>query len=207
MFGNIYALTADGLSFRQLRDYAEQARAEILKIPGAGKVELLGAQDEVIYLNFSTRHVAALGLDQQAVLQQPAAAERRGAVGRHPGRPRAGDAPGQRPVHLESRACEAVNLRVNDRFFRLADIATITRGYVDPPQPMFRFNGQPAIGIAIGMKANGNILQFGKDLQGAHARDRRRRCRSASACISSPTSRRSSRRRSAASPRRCSRRS
>ncbi len=58
-----------------------------------------------------------------------------------------------------------MNLRVNDRFFRLSDIATITRGYVDPPQPMFRFNGQPAIGIAIGMKANGNILQFGKDLR------------------------------------------
>ena len=61
--------TADGLSFRQLRDYAEQARAEILKIPGAGKVELLGTQDEVIYLDFSTRHVAGLGLDQQAVLK------------------------------------------------------------------------------------------------------------------------------------------
>ena len=69
VFGNIYAFTADGLSFRQLRDYAEQARAEILKIPGAGKVELLGAQDEVIYLDFSTQQIAGLGLDQQAVIQ------------------------------------------------------------------------------------------------------------------------------------------
>ena len=59
----------------------------------------------------------------------------------------------------------AVNIRVNDRFFRLTDVATITRGYGDPPQPMFRFNGQPAIGIAIGMKPNGNLLQFGEDLK------------------------------------------
>ena len=61
----------------------------------------------------------------------------------------------------------AVNIRVNDRFFRLADVATITRGYVDPPQPMFRFNGQPAIGIAIGMKANSNLIEFGEGLQGS----------------------------------------
>ncbi len=145
---------------------------QILKIPGAGKVELLGTQDEVIHLNFSTRHVAGLGLDQQAVLnslqQQNAVAP--------PGVIQAGPEQVTLRVsgHFKSvQSLEAVNLRVNDRFFRLSDIATITRGYVDPPQPMFRFNGEPAIGIAIGMKANGNILQFGKDLRGAHARDRR----------------------------------
>ena len=44
VYGIIYAFTADGLSFRQLRDYAEQARAEILKIPSAGKVDLIGTQ-------------------------------------------------------------------------------------------------------------------------------------------------------------------
>ena len=69
VFGNIYAFTSDGLSFRQLRDYAERVRTEILKIPNAGRVELLGTQDEVIYLDFSTQHVAGLGIDQQAVLQ------------------------------------------------------------------------------------------------------------------------------------------
>ena len=69
VFGNIYAFTSDGLSLRQLRDYAERARTEILTVPNAGKVELLGTQDEVIYLDFSTQHVAGLGIDQQAVLQ------------------------------------------------------------------------------------------------------------------------------------------
>ncbi len=63
VFGTIYALTTDGLSFRQLRDYAEQTRTQVLKIPGAGRVELLGVQDEVVHLNFSTQHVAGLGLD------------------------------------------------------------------------------------------------------------------------------------------------
>ncbi|MEA2849368.1 MAG: multidrug efflux pump, partial [Rhodospirillaceae bacterium] len=164
VFGNIYALTADGLSFRQLRDYAEQARAQILKLPSAGRVELLGVQDEVVHLNFSTRHIAGLGIDQQAVLtslQQQNAVAPSGIV-------QAG--PETVSLRVSGRftsveSLRAVNIRVNDRFFRLTDVATITRGYVDPPQPMFRFNGQPAIGIAIGMKANSNLIQFGKDLR------------------------------------------
>ena len=186
---------------RQLRDYVEQARAEILKIPGAGKVEILGTQDEVLYLNFSTRKLAALGIDQQAVLnslQPQNAVTPAGVIQAGPERVRCGSAGSCRSEP------GTVNLRVNDRFFRLADIANIRRGYVDPAQPMFRFNGQPAIGMAIGMKANGNILQFGKVCRRA-CRDRRT-CRWASAYTSSPTSLRWWKRRSAASPRRCSKR-
>ena len=59
----------------------------------------------------------------------------------------------------------ALNLRINDRFFRLSDVATISRGYVDPPQALFRFNGQPAIGLAIGMKTGANLLEFGEALR------------------------------------------
>ncbi|CAN5561001.1 efflux RND transporter permease subunit [soil metagenome] len=164
VFGNIYAFTADGLSFRQLRDYAERTRTEILKIPGAGKVELLGVQNEVIYLDFSTRQVAGLDVDQQAVLQSLQA---QNAVA-----PSGVVQAGPQRVSLRvtggftsEESLRAINIRVRDRFFRLADVATITRGYVDPPQPMFRYNGQPAIGLAIGMKPNNNLVQFGEDLR------------------------------------------
>ncbi|TIT77258.1 MAG: efflux RND transporter permease subunit, partial [Mesorhizobium sp.] len=63
VFGNIYAFTADGLTPRQLRDYVEDVRTKILTVPNAGKVDLVGAQDEAIYLEFSSRQVAALGLN------------------------------------------------------------------------------------------------------------------------------------------------
>jgi multidrug efflux pump subunit AcrB len=92
--------------FRQLRDYAEQARAQILKIPGAGKVELLGTQDEVIYLNFSTQHVAGLGLDQQAVLnslQQQNAVAPSGVIQAGPEQVTLGSA----AISLRSRAWKA----------------------------------------------------------------------------------------------------
>lgn len=69
VFGSIYAFTADGLTLRQLRDYVEQARAEVRDVPNIGKIELVGTQDEVLYLNFSTRKLAALGIDQRQVMQ------------------------------------------------------------------------------------------------------------------------------------------
>lgn len=69
VYGNIYGFTADGLTQRQLRDYVEDVRARVLTVPHVGKVNLVGQQDEVIYLEFSTREVAALGLDRQAIIQ------------------------------------------------------------------------------------------------------------------------------------------
>ena len=68
VFGNIYAFTGDGLTQRQLRDRVEDIRAKILTVPNVGKVDILGAQDELIYLEFSTRKIAALGLDSRAVI-------------------------------------------------------------------------------------------------------------------------------------------
>ena len=50
-------------------------------------------------------------------------------------------------------------------FFPFTDVATITRGYVDPPTTLFRFNGQPAIALAIGMKSGANLLTFGEALK------------------------------------------
>jgi multidrug efflux pump subunit AcrB len=160
VFGNIYAFTSDGLTSRQLRDYVEDARRQILTVPNVGKVDLVGAQDEVIYLEFSTRQLAALGISTQQVvstLQAQNAIAPSGVV----------QAGGERvSVRVGGQfssedSLRDVNLRVNNRFFRLSDIATITRGYEDPPSALFRFNGEAAIGLAIGMKQGSNLLEFG----------------------------------------------
>ena len=67
VYGNIYAFTSDGLTERQLRDQVEFARSKVLTVPNVGQVEILGARDEAVYLDFSTRKVAALGLDATAI--------------------------------------------------------------------------------------------------------------------------------------------
>ncbi|MEF0941284.1 efflux RND transporter permease subunit [Rhizobium sp. BR 362] len=163
VYGNIFAFTSDGLSQRQLRDLVEDARARILTVPNVGKVDIIGAQNEAVYLEFSTRKIAALGIDRQSIistLQAQNAVTQSGFVEAGPERIalRVG---GQ---FASEDSLRAINLRVNDRFFPLTDVATIKRGYVDPPSALFRFNGQPAIGVAIGMKQGANLLEFGKAL-------------------------------------------
>ncbi|HEY2230727.1 MAG TPA: efflux RND transporter permease subunit, partial [Xanthobacteraceae bacterium] len=164
VFGNIYAFTSDGLSLRQLRDRVEDARASILTVADVGKVDILGAQDEVIHLEFSTRKVAALGLDSHSIL---ASLQAQNAI-----TPSGVIQAGQERVSVRvngqftsEASLRAINLRVNDRFFPLTDVATITRGYTDPPTSLFRFNGQPAIAVAIGMKTGANLLKFGEALK------------------------------------------
>ena len=167
-FGDTYslvlALTADGFSHRELRDYAERVRAELLGVPDTSKIDLLGTQDEKIYLEFSTQQLAAMGLDVSQLLQtlqaqnaiQPSGtldAEDEKIAVRVSGQ------------FTSEESLSAVNFRVNGQFFRLSDIARIRRGYVDPQQPMFRYNGTPAIGLAISMTKNADVLAFGEHIK------------------------------------------
>ncbi|MCW5721637.1 MAG: efflux RND transporter permease subunit [Devosia sp.] len=165
VFGNIYAFTADGLTHRELRDYVEnEVRPRALSVPGAGRIDTIGTQDEVIYLEFSTRQIAALGLNREdilASLQAQNAVVPSGTI--DTGEERIGV---RVTGHFTSEeSLREINLRVGDRFFRLSDVATVTRGYANPPGSLFRYNGQPAIGLAVGMKPNGNLLEFGEALE------------------------------------------
>ena len=164
VFGNIYAFTSDGLTQRQLRDEVEDIRAKVLTVADVGKVDILGAQDEVIYLEFSTRKIAALGLDVHSImasLQGQNAVAPSGVFQEGPERISV-RVNGQ---FTSEASLKAVNLRINDRFFPLTDVATVTRGYADPPTTLFRYNGQPAIALAIGMKSGANLLHFGEALK------------------------------------------
>ncbi|MFD1796678.1 efflux RND transporter permease subunit [Paracoccus aurantiacus] len=163
VFGNIYAFTTDGFTPRELRDRVDDIRDLVQALPLAGKVELLGEQDEKIYLEFSPSRLAALGLNQEEVM---ATLANQNAIA-----PSGVIESGSERVLVrvdgefdDSNAIAAVNLRVGDRFFNVTDVATVVRGYEDPPQSLFRYNGKPAIGLQIGMKAGGNILEFGEQV-------------------------------------------
>jgi multidrug efflux pump subunit AcrB len=166
VYGNIYAFTADGLTDRQLRDYVESTRTDIMNtVPNIGKVDLIGAQDEAIYLEFNSRRIANLGLDLPSILQAlqgQNAIVPSGVIQSGPERVSV-RVSGQ---FANEESLKAFNLRVNDRFFRLSDVVDIKRGYVDPPTSLFRYNGKPAIGLAISMKPGANVLHFGEALRG-----------------------------------------
>lgn len=167
-FGIIYAFTSDGFSFRELRDYVEAARSRLLHVPDVSKIEILGAQDERIFIEFSTERLAALRLDYPTIL---GALQAQNLV-----RPAGTIQTGQERVFLRvsgsfdsERDIESVNLVAGDRIFRLGDIATVRRGFSDPPQPMFRVNGKPAIGLAIAMRDAGDILALGRNVRNVMA--------------------------------------
>jgi len=163
-FGIIYAFTADGFGFRELRDYVESARSRLLQVPDVSKIEVLGAQDEQIYIEFSTERLAGLRLNLNQIVATLQAQNLVRPAGTMQGE--------QERVFLRvtgafdsERDIEAVNIVAGDRIFRLGDIAKVRRGFTDPPQPMFRVNGKPAIGLAIAMRDAGDILALGKNVR------------------------------------------
>jgi multidrug efflux pump subunit AcrB len=163
-FGIIYAFTADGFSFRELRDYVEGARSRLLQIKDVSKIDVLGAQDEQVFIEFSTEKLAGLRLDYPTIV---ATLQAQNLV-----RPAGVIQTARERVFLRvsgafesERDIENVNFVAGDRIVRLGDIATVRRGFADPPQPMFRVDGKPAIGLAIAMRDSGDILALGANIR------------------------------------------
>ena len=165
-YGIIYGFTTDGFTHRELRDHVEEIRSLLLHVPDVSKIELLGAQDEEIYVEFSMPQLAGLGIDRAALI---AALQAQNAVS-----PSGSLQTGDEKLSLrvsgaftsESDILD-VNFLSNGRLIRLRDIATVRRAYSDPPQPMFRVNGKPAIGLAIAMRDGGDILALGRNVKQA----------------------------------------
>jgi len=169
VFGSIYAFTADGFSLSELRDFVERVRQELLRLPNVAKIELVGVQDDRIFVELSSKKLAALGIDPQAIGQALAAQNALVAPGSVDTREAsvALRVTGQ----LDSvRAVSGLLLRANGQTFRLGDIARVERGYADPPAATMRFRGREAIGLAVAMTRNGDVLKLGADLRREMAR-------------------------------------
>jgi multidrug efflux pump subunit AcrB len=163
-FGIIYGFTADGFTHRELRDYVEDIRSKLLSVPDVSKVEILGAQDERIFVEFSMQELASLGLDRTALMNALQAQN----VVLPAGTIQTGNETLALRVSGAFRSeqdVRAINFAVGGRMLRLGDIAQVRRGFADPPQPIFRVNGEPAIGLAVAMRDGGDILTLGKTIQ------------------------------------------
>ncbi|KAB2722393.1 efflux RND transporter permease subunit [Brucella intermedia] len=166
-FGLIYGFTAaDGFTHRELRDYVEAARSRLLEVPDVAKIELIGEQPEQIFVEFSMQELANLGADRASLI---AALRAQNIV-----QPSGTILTGNENLSIDvsgafktEQDIANINFAVNGRMVRLADIATVRRGYADPPAPLFRVNGVPAIGLAISMREGGDILRLGRNIDEA----------------------------------------
>ncbi len=163
-FGIIYGFTADGFSKRELRDYVEAIRSELLLVPDVAQIELLGEQDEVIFVEFDTAQLAGFGFEPQQLVRAlqaqnlvvPAGTLRTG---------REEIALRVTGAFASDRDLLDVTFTIGSRTLRLEDVATVRHGFADPPQPQFRVNGEPAIGLAIAMREGGDILALGENVR------------------------------------------
>lgn len=168
-FGNIYALTGAGFDYAVLKDYADRIQIQLQRVKDVGKVELIGLQDEKVWIELSNVKLATLGVPLAAVQQ---ALREQNAVST------AGffETASERLQLRVSGRFDSVEqirqfpIRVGDRTFRISDVADVQRGFNDPPAPRMRFMGEDAIGLAVSMKNGGDILVLGKALEAEFAR-------------------------------------
>jgi len=168
-FGNIYALSGEGFDYAVLKDYADRIQIQLQRVKDVGKVELIGLQDEKIWIELSNVKLATLGLPLAAVQQ---ALEEQNAVSTA-GFFETGSERLQLRVSGNFQTVEEIRnfpIRVADRTFRISDLAQVRRGFNDPPAPRMRFMGEDAIGLAVAMKEGGDILVLGKALEAEFSR-------------------------------------
>lgn len=163
VYGSIYAVTADGYSYEEMREKAEKIRRILLDVDNVKKVELIGEQTEKIYIEVETSKLASLGIQANQianVIKTQNAVTPAGMI-----------ETSSDDVYLrisgmfdDLEAIRNLPIRADGRTFRLGDIAVVTRKYAEPSEPKMFFNGQAAIGIAVSMENGGNILTLGTDL-------------------------------------------
>lgn len=162
-YGSIFALSGDGFTYAEMRDYADFVRQQLLRVPQVAKVEQFGMQSEKIHIEFSSKKFAQLGLPFEQIVNQIATQNEV-------------EASGVLVTPLENLQVrvtgalrtlgqiEDLQLRAGGTTFRLGDFATVKRGYQDPPAEKMRFNGKEVIGLGVSMEKGGNIITMGEGL-------------------------------------------
>ena len=173
VFGSIIAVTGDGFTYSELKEVADEVRNELLFIPEAAKVEITGAQEERVFVEYDNARLAEFGLSPVQAQQMLQA---RNII--LPG----GDfsTPFEK-IFLEPTGSfqtvdeikqMVLNIPSSSDVVRLQDLATVSRGYIDPPQTRMRYNGEPSLGLAVSLREGGNILALGEEIRGVIDRAR-----------------------------------
>ena len=160
----LYTLSGAGADFAQLKRVAESLRQRLLKISNVTKVNIYGTQDERIFVEFNHAKLATLGIAPQAIFSSIAkqnAVAPSGVI----------ETESQRIAlrvtgALQGEAAVAETpVEAGGRVFRLGDIATVSRGFVDPPSYLVRQKGKPALAVGVVMAKGGNLLELGADVK------------------------------------------
>jgi multidrug efflux pump subunit AcrB len=162
VFALFYAVTGDGYSPRQLYDYVDFLRRELVLVPGVARVEVLGARKEAIFVEVSQARATQLGVPLDQVYASLRAQNLVAAAGTvRAGSLRLQIQPEESVASLEALKQLVVAGDSSSGLVRLQDIADIKRDYVDPPTALVRRDGRPAIGLGVSNVLGGNVVEMG----------------------------------------------
>ncbi|MCB5362415.1 efflux RND transporter permease subunit [Pusillimonas sp. CC-YST705] len=167
-FGSIYVFHADGFDHAQMKQVLLSARERLLQVPDVSKVQLLGVQEQKFYVEFSPAQLAQLGLSPTQLLsslQQQNIVMPAGIIEG----PRSRIAMRVEGAVKSVEDIEQIPIAVGGRSMRLGDVASVSRGYVDPPESAMRRDGQAVTALAVSMTEGGDILGLGQNLDAAIA--------------------------------------
>ena len=171
VFGTVFALTADGFSYAELEEMADQVRDVFLQIEDVARVEIHGVQEERVYVDFDNARLSRLGLSAaqlQNILQASNIIISGGAV--ETGVERITLEPTGNFTSVDDIRRTVITLPGTGETVHLGDVADISRGYADPPRTKVRATGHTALVLAVSMREGGNIIQLGANVRAAVTR-------------------------------------
>ncbi len=166
VFGIIYTITGEGYSYAELKEVADQVRDELLKIEDVAKVEIYGAQEERIFIEYDNGRLAQLGISPiqlGQLLETQNILFPGGKVST--GRERMVLEPTGNFQTVEEVRRTVIAVPGRSDLLYLEDIAHVERGYVDPPKSILHASGLPALGIGVSMREGGNIVDMGAQVR------------------------------------------
>ncbi len=165
-YGNLFALVGEGVSPADLKRHADAIRSELLRVPDVAKVSFFGEQSQRIYIELSNTKLATLGVGIAEIANALSAQNAVTGAGFF-------ETDEERIWLRPSGAFDEVEaiadtlIRIGGRSFRLGDVAEVRRGVEDPPSERMRFMGEDAFGIGVSMRAGGDIVALGRNLDTA----------------------------------------
>ncbi|HCV3307323.1 TPA: efflux RND transporter permease subunit [Acinetobacter baumannii] len=163
-FGNIYVLTGKDFDYALLKEYADRLQLQLQRVKDVGKVELIGLQDQKIWIEISNTKAVQLGIPVSAIQEALQKQNSMASAGFF----ETGTDRIQIRVSGQLQSVEDIkkmSLLVGDKTIQLGDVADVYRGFSQPAQPRMRFMGDNGIGIAVSMRKGGDIIALGKNLE------------------------------------------
>jgi len=165
VFGTIITVTGDGYSYRELKGISDRIRDELLYLEEVAKVEIYGAQEERIFIEYNDFKLAELGtssLQVKEFLESRNIVIPGGAISTE--KERIFLEPSGNFESLDDLRNTVVNISSQKQLVYLKDLATVTRGYIDPPTNIMHFSGNPCLGLAVSLREGGNITKLGEEV-------------------------------------------